>query len=164
MVSALTNLLLPVILVRMLGPEEIGIYKIFFLYAQSITFLSLAGGPLFSVYYWVGKKENANQFLESAWLLSFILSLTTALIGFLFVGQVSHLISINKTHTLLLLSSAISAAPAAFYGEYMIAKGKRIQGSLFNSGFEILKACVIISLVIITPSSQIMPKRKNYTI
>ena len=150
MVSAVTNLFLPVILVRILDPIDIGTYKIFFLYAQSITFLSLSAGPLYSVYYWVGKKQNAERFIESAWILSFSLSFVSALLGIIFSRQLSHLISISETQTILLLLSAITAAPASFYGEYLIAKGKRINGSLFNSGFEILKGVVIIGLVYAT--------------
>lgn len=150
MLSAITNLFLPVVLVRILTPEDIGVYKIFFLYAQSITFLSLTGGPLYSVYFWIGKKENSLQYVEHAWILSFGLSIISAILGLLFSSQLSHLISITETQTILLLLSAITAAPASFYGEYLIARGRRINGSLFNSGFEILKALVIIGLVYVT--------------
>lgn len=150
MVSAITNLFLPVVLVRILDPVDIGIYKIFFLYAQSITFLSLTGGPLYSVYYWIGKKENAASYVEHAWILSFILSILSAVIGLIFSVQLAHMIAITETQTILLLLSAITAAPASFYGEYLIAKGKRINGSLFNSGFEILKGIIIIVLVYAT--------------
>lgn len=150
MVSAVTNLFLPVVLVRILDPNDIGVYKIFFLYAQSITFLSLTGGPLYSVYYWIGKKEKAALYVEHAWVLSFGLSFISAAIGLLFSFQLSNIISITETQTILLLLSAITAAPASFYGEYLIAKGKRINGSLFNSGFEILKGIIIITLVYFT--------------
>ncbi len=150
MVSAITNLFLPVVLVRILDPQDIGIYKIFFLYAQSITFLSLTGGPLYSVYFWIGKKEKSIRYVEHAWILSFGLSVICAIVGLLFSVPLSHIISISETQTILLLLSAITAAPASFYGEYLIAKGKRISGSLFNSGFEIVKGVVIITLVYFT--------------
>jgi O-antigen/teichoic acid export membrane protein len=150
MVSAITNLFLPVILVRILDPLDIGIYKIFFLYAQSITFLSLTGGPLYSVYFWIGKKENSLRYVEHAWVLSFSLSVICAVVGLLFSVPLSHLISITETQTILLLLSAVTAAPASFYGEFLIAKGKRINGSLFNSGFEIIKGIVIVALVYVT--------------
>lgn len=150
MLSAITNLFLPVALVRILDPDDIGVYKIFFLYAQSITFLSLTGGPLYSVYYWIGKKENSVSYVEHAWVLSFSLSIISALIGLIFSVPLSNMISITETQTILLLLSAITAAPASFYGEYLIAKGKRINGSLFNSGFEILKGVIIVALVYVT--------------
>lgn len=150
MLSAITNLFLPVVLVRILDPQDIGIYKIFFLYVQSITFLSLTGGPLYSVYYWIGKKDQALRYVEHAWILSFSLSFITAMIGLIFSSQLSNMISISETQTILLLLSAITAAPASFYGEYLIAKGRRIHGSLFNSGFEILKAVIIVTIVYFT--------------
>lgn len=150
MISAITNLFLPVALVRILDPIDIGIYKIFFLYAQSITFLSLTGGPLYSVYYWIGKKEDSLRYVEHAWILSFALSVASAIVGLAFSVPLSNVIAISETQTILLLLSAITAAPASFYGEYLIAKGRRINGSLFNSGFEILKGIIIVTLVYFT--------------
>lgn len=149
LLSAIANLFLPMGLVRLLTPEEIGLYKIFFLYAQSIIYISLAGGPLYSVYYWIGKKENAYDYLGQAWILNTVLSLGCALIGFIFITPISHYISIPEKYTFLLIISAITSAPGGFYGEYLIAKGNRINGSIFNSGFEIIKALVIIGLVYI---------------
>ncbi|MBP9680339.1 MAG: oligosaccharide flippase family protein [Bacteriovorax sp.] len=147
LLSALMNLFLPIILVRLISPEEMGLYKLFFLYAQSIIFISLAGGPLYSVYYFVGKKKDANQYLEQAWILNFAVSFICALIGFAFLKPISVFISMSEKYTILLLLSAITSAPSGFYGEFLIAKGKKISGSLFNSGFEILKAIVIIGSV-----------------
>ena len=149
MLSAIVNLFLPTILVRILPPEEIGVYKIFFLYVQSITFLSLAGGPLYSVYYWVGKKEESNEYVDQAWKVCLGLSLTSTFIGLLFSFQISKMISLTWPQTLLLLLSAITTAPAAYLGEYLVAKGKRLYGSLFNSGFELLKGIAIVSATLI---------------
>ena len=108
MISAITNLFLPVVLVRILDPQDIGVYNIFFLYAKSITFLSLTGGPLYSVYYWIGKKDKALQYVEHAWVLSFGLSIISAIVGLIFTPQLSRLISISQTQTILLLLSAIT--------------------------------------------------------
>lgn len=147
LLSAITNLFLPVFLVRILSQEEIGIYKIFFLYVQSITFLSLTGGPLYSIYYWIGKKEDSKSYIKHAWVLSFSLSILSAIIAAIFLPQIAHFISLDNHQTALLILSAITSAPASFYGEYLIAKGKRIHGSIINSGFEILKAIIIIGIV-----------------
>jgi O-antigen/teichoic acid export membrane protein len=147
LMSAIANLFLPMALVRLLSPEEIGLYKLFFLYAQSIIYISLAGGPLYSVYYWIGKKENADKYLGQAWLLNTLLSLGCAILGLIFITPISHYISIPEKYTLLLIISALTSAPGGFFGEYLTAKGDRVNGSLFNSGFEIIKAFVIIFIV-----------------
>lgn len=96
LLAAVMNLFLPIILVRLLSTEDIGTYKIFFLYAQSIIFISLAGGPLYSVYYFVGKKLGSNRYLEQAWILNFAISLFCALLGFIFIEQISVLISMSE--------------------------------------------------------------------
>lgn len=147
LVSAIANLFLPVILVRLLTQVEIGVYKIFFLYVQSITFLSLTGGPLYSIYYWIGKKEHTNHYIKHAWILCYLLSISCALLAFVFLSNISHLVALNETQTILLIFSAITSAPASFYGEYLIAKGNRIVGSMYNSGFEILKVLITIGVV-----------------
>lgn len=144
MVSAIVNLFLPTVLVRILPPEQIGVYKIFFLYVQSMTFLSMAGGPLYSVYYWIGKKEQSNDYVDHAWKLCIALGVLSASIGLIFSYQISKFISLNMVQTLLLLTAAITTAPAAYLGEYLVAKGKRLYGSLFNSGFELLKGIVVV--------------------
>lgn len=149
LLSAITNLLLPTALVRLLTPEEIGFYKIFFLYAQSIIFICLAGGPLYSVYYWIGKKESAKKYLGHAWLITLSLSLIFALLGFALIIPISKYLSLPIEYSFLLILSAITSAPAGFYGEYLTAKGERVRGSLFNSGIEILKAIIIVILVFI---------------
>lgn len=149
MLSALVNLFLPTILVRLLPVDQIGVYKIFFLYVQSMTFLSLAGAPLYSVYYWVGKKENSKEYVDQAFKLTIILGLLATIVGLIFVGPLSHAIALNSFQTVLLLLSAITAAPAAMVGEYLVAKGQRIKGSIFNSGFELIKGAVIVAAVVI---------------
>lgn len=149
LLSAVANLLLPMGLVRLLSPEDIGLYKVFFLYAQSIIFISLAGGPLYSVYYWIGKKENSSEYLSQAWLLNSILSICCAIVGLIFLPQIANYTSIPEKYVVLLIIAAITSAPGGFFGEYLTAKGERIKGSIFNSGFEIVKAFLIIGLVYI---------------
>ena len=150
LLSAIVNLFLPIILVRLLTPADIGLYKVFFLYAQSIVFITLAGGPLYSVYYFVGKKENTDQYLSHAWILNFGISAFFTLIGFIFINPISAHLLLSKELTFLLILSSLTSGPSGFYGEYLVAKGSRITGSIFNSGFEILKAIVILLLVYIT--------------
>ncbi|MCY7391894.1 MAG: hypothetical protein LH647_10530, partial [Leptolyngbyaceae cyanobacterium CAN_BIN12] len=54
-VSSVGNLFLPIILVRLLSLEDIGVYKVFFLHLSAIPYLAMAGGPLHSVFYWAGR-------------------------------------------------------------------------------------------------------------
>lgn len=151
MMAAVVNLLLPIVLVRILDARDIGIYKIFFLYVQVITFLSMSGGPLYSVYYWIGKKaEEGRDYLKQSWLLSLILSTSVVFIGMFFLPMVAKKVELTEGQSISLLIAAALTTPAAYFGEYLISKGKRIWGSLLNSGFEVLKGIVIVSTALIT--------------
>lgn len=149
--ASLVNLVLPIVLVRMLEPAQIGLYKIFFLYVQVVTFLSMSGGPLYSVYYWIGKKElEGRDYLKQSWLLSLILSLLVVIIGFIFVTPLANKIELSEAQMRWLLIAAAIATPAAYYGEYLISKGQRVGGSLLNSGFEVMKGLLIVVIAFLT--------------
>lgn len=143
-ISSMTNLLLPIVLVRLLTPKEVGIYKIFFLYVQAIPFIAMSGAPLYSVYYWIGKGEQARDYLKQAWLLTLILGTVTTLIGLLFINPITSHFNIETKYVVLLLLSSAVLTPAAFYGELLIAKGLRFWGSFFNTSFEVSKAIIFI--------------------
>lgn len=95
------------------------------------------------------QKEHTNEYLSQAWLLNTFLSISCAIIGLIFLPQIARYTSIPEKYVALLIISAITSAPGGFFGEYLTAKGERIKGSIFNSGFEIVKAFLIIGLVYI---------------
>ncbi|MBC98394.1 MAG: hypothetical protein CME63_11630 [Halobacteriovoraceae bacterium] len=148
-ISSFINLFLPTLLVRMLTPEDIGIYKIYFLYIHSFTFLSLAGAPLYSVFYYIGKKEG-KEYIDHAWKMATLLSLVALAIGILFSSTISERINLTQQQTLLLLFSGALIPPSSFYGEYLVAKGKTLSGPLFHSAFEVFKGVGIILAAYLT--------------
>ncbi len=142
-VSSFINLFLPTILVRILPPEDIGIYKIFFLYIHSFTFLSLAGAPLYSVFYFVGK-DNGRSYVDHAWKTSIVLSIIALIIGLILSPFIAAKINLTLNQTLLILITGAFITPSSFYGEYLLAKGKTVAGPLFHSSFEVFKGIGII--------------------
>ena len=143
-VSSFINLFLPTILVRILPPEDIGIYKIFFLYIHSFTFLSLAGAPLYSVFYFIGK-DDGRSYVDHAWKSSILLSILALILGLIFSPFIAAKISLTLNQTILILLTGALITPSSFYGEYLVAKGRTVAGPLFHSSFEVLKGIGIIS-------------------
>jgi O-antigen/teichoic acid export membrane protein len=143
MTSSIINLFLPMILVRILTPEQIGIYKIFFLYIHSFTFLSLAGAPLYSIFYFIGKKDGRN-YIDHAWKLSIVLSVIALIVGLIFSPLISEKTNLTSHQTLFLLITGALITPSSFYGEYLLASGKTALGPIFHSIFEIVKSAAII--------------------
>lgn len=70
-INSLLNLFLPLFLVRIFTPEEMGLYKIFFLYVALIPFFTMTSGLLTSFYYWSGFKKEFHHYSNSVWHLCF---------------------------------------------------------------------------------------------
>lgn len=145
--SSMANLFLPIILVRILAPSQIGTYKIFFLYLSAIPFFLLSGGPINSVYYWIGKPENeSKKYIQASWLLSTGLSSVIFILGLPFIFLISTHLNFPIEYTVLMLICSFFWCPSSHYAETHIARGQTVNGALFSSGFEIIKVITFISL------------------
>lgn len=145
-VSAIANMFLPIILTRILTPEDIGIYKIFFLYLGLLPFLFLTGGPLHSVYYWVGKGKDQDRYITAAFQLTFILSLAIIVIGLPLIVPIASFFELSITTTQILLLSAFLWVPSGFYKEFILAKGFVAWGSIFGVLMELIKVFLFLAL------------------
>jgi O-antigen/teichoic acid export membrane protein len=144
--SSLLNLFLPIFLTRLLSVEDMGLYKLYFLYFGLLPFLFLTGGPINSVYYWVGNKKVDNVYLSQSYLLSLILSIAMIIIGGIMSPFISNWINISMELFWIMLISAALWVPAGYYGEVQTAFGKTLKGSLYNSVFAVLKVFLFILL------------------
>lgn len=144
-ISSIGNLFLPIILVRLLSTEDMGIYKIFFLHFSAIPFLVLAGGPVHSVFYWVGKnQEEKEKSLNATLVLSLLLSALVLIIGFPFRVYISEHFDVPLKYVSILLLTGFLSAPAGHFAEATIALGKSALGSIIDTIFELFKAGGII--------------------
>jgi len=161
--SAMANLFLPIILVRLISPEQMGLYKIFFLYLSMIPFLFLVGGPINSVYYWVGKdKEERMLYIQSCFQLSVLLSIPIILIGLSFGFLFSEYLKMSYEAFIFMIVASFFWVPGGHFGETSIAVGKTARGSIFSTTFEILKVIMFISIAMITKDLETI--FKSYTI
>ncbi|MAX66285.1 MAG: hypothetical protein CME66_05055 [Halobacteriovoraceae bacterium] len=146
-ISSFANLFLPIILVRLLTPEQIGLYKIFFLYFSALPFLFMSGGPLNSVYYWVGMPDKTqNEYLQSSWMLAFLFSLMIILVGIPLSSILAHSLNLSLKSYLIMLLCGFLWCPGSFFSEVKIAQGQRLKGALFSTSFEILKVILFITI------------------
>ncbi len=149
--SSFMNLFLPIILVRILAPSEIGLYKIFFIHLMVFPFLFLIGGPVQSVYYWVGKKEEERAgYLHSTWALTAILSLLVLIVSLPFINFISSWLDFPTKYSFLMIFSGSLLVLSGHYGEAKTALGDRITGTSFNTGFEVIKVLSILITAWIT--------------
>jgi O-antigen/teichoic acid export membrane protein len=143
--SSFMNLFLPIVLVRILAPSDIGLYKIFFIYMSAIPFFFLIAGPLHSVYYWVGKNaEERHSYLHASWVLTALLSVLVLLVGFPLINLISAWLDFPVKYLILMIYVGSIGPLASHYSESITALGDRITGTSFNTIFEVLKVLSII--------------------
>ncbi len=138
-ISSIVNMVLPIILVRLYAPVDMGIYKTFFLYLSLIPFVVMAGGPLNSVYYWMGKSHARDEYIKATWLLTFIMSSLILIPGAFLIMIFKDQLSLSTPVLFLLLISGFLICPSGHYNEVCIARGKTFLGAGLSVCFELIK-------------------------
>jgi O-antigen/teichoic acid export membrane protein/glycosyltransferase involved in cell wall biosynthesis len=145
-VAAIFNLFLPLVLVRILSPEEVGRYKIFFLYVMLSPGLFLVTGLSNGLYHWAGQYPKTKPEVRQSWtLLLLITGLLTAL-GWVFSAWAAPLIQVSVTDLHALLISVPLIIVSAFLEDLLIARGNIWTGSLYASGFNVFRALSIVAV------------------
>lgn len=138
-ISSVINLLLPIILVRLFSPEDMGLYKTFFLYLSLIPFVVMAGGPLNSVYYWMGKTQGRDEYLQATWLVTLFLSSLIFIPGTVAILLFHQHFSLSIPVLFMLMISGFLVCPSGHYSEVSIAKGNVFVGAGLSVCFEVIK-------------------------
>src|SRR5690606_30006235 len=138
--SSLGNMFLPLILVRLLSLEDVGYYKIFYLYLMALPFLFMAGGPTHSVFFWVGQKDSdKTNALNATWIWTILLSLLILCVGYPLREFIALKLGLPQDYVVLMLIAGCLWCPSGHYSESAIAFGKSAKGSLFDTAFESIK-------------------------
>lgn len=142
--AAVVNMLLPLALVRLLSPEEVGTFKIFFLYVMLLPAFSMTDGLLNGLAYWAGKGRESRSALQLSGLLMLVLAALLFLISFVIRTVVADFFDWPDLYGFIFAVSLFSAVASRFYEEAAISSGAVWRGSIFYSGFEILRTIVVI--------------------
>lgn len=140
------NLFLPLILVRLLSPDQVGIYKIFFLYCSTAPWILMAAGLGNGLYYWAGqnpelktKAFRATMTLQSLWsLLIILIGLISVLILSNTQNSLFNLFP-NQNYWLLLVFGIALSIPGQFLEESQIASGRTKWAAWYSAGWEAIK-------------------------
>lgn len=139
-ISSVMNLVLPLILVRLLAPSDMGLYKTFFLYVSLIPFLTMAGGPVNSIYFWIGKKEDEKRaYIKASWTATTLLSSLIIFPGLIAVYFFHHHFGLTQSSLLMLIIAGFISCPAGHFSEVCIAKGENFLGAGLSTAFEFVK-------------------------
>lgn len=142
--SSIVNMLLPLVLVRLLTPSEIGEFKIFFLYVMISPAFSLVLGLKSGLAFWAGREKQG----ENAICISGQIILITAIVFFvvclLFHGQISSFFNLSDRNATIFAFAIFGGIASLFFEEAAIATGHIWKGALFYSGFELTRTTAVI--------------------
>lgn len=145
-ITSLLNLALPLVLVRLLPPQQIGSYKIFFLYFGLLPWLLLFAGVNQSLAVWRSQTPQQQTTLYStSWLVLHSWSLVIILLTFI----LGHTLQKDFLFYALGIGVALGSA-SQFFEESLIAHSQLRKGALWIATFEILKIVLLISVAYIS--------------
>lgn len=139
---SLLNLFLPLVLVRVLSPEEIGQYKLFFLFATTAPWILLSSGFSNGIYYWVGKKPEAHKAFSATWGFELAWSFATLILmgGALYIApSLLNVFFEDKNLLYILIFSVAVFMPSAIYEDLEIVHGNTQRAAVYGAFFELLK-------------------------
>ena len=142
--AAVLNLFLPLALVRILSPDQMGRYKIFFLYVILSPGLFMATGFTNGLYHWVGKYPEAKSEVRQSWTLLNILVFAMSALGLLLSRHLAALVRMPTFDMQLILISVPFTLVATFLEDLMIARGSIWSGSFYGSGFNVLRGASML--------------------
>jgi O-antigen/teichoic acid export membrane protein/glycosyltransferase involved in cell wall biosynthesis len=137
--TAMLMLFLPLGLVRILSPEQLGRYQIFFLYIGISPSLFMTGALNNGVYHWAGKYPGAKPEVRQSWTLLVLLTFLISMIGLTISKPLAFHLNIPPLDLRLFLLAAPFIIASTFLEDLMISRGNIWTGSFYSAGFNLLK-------------------------
>ncbi len=154
--SSFTSIVLPLVIVRLLSPSEVGEFKVFFLYLAVAPALTLTNGLMSGIAFWAGLPEKREAFsitLVSATALTLLASLLLLIL----IDPSSLPFFSNHTSLLSLFCiSMVSSIIGSLYEEIAIASGFRWHGALYGAISEAVRIGGLLITLAVTRSVTLM--------
>ena len=129
---------------RILSPDQVGRYQVFFLYVMLFPGLFLTAGLTNGLYHWVGKYPESKPEVRQSWTLLVAITLAACAIGLMFARRFAPLLKIPVIELQAILLATPFVLGSAFLEDLMIARGNVWTGSLYASGFNLFKSASIL--------------------
>lgn len=142
-VASIMNMGLPMVMARLLDPNENGIFRIFSLYLLLAPNFTFCAGLINGLYFWGGKGDVTS--LRAAGSLLHLIGLVAACVLFFARNTVIGLTGMTELETIVFAIAAFATIAHAFYESVILAEGKVWRGALFPAVFELLRAMAMLS-------------------
>ncbi len=146
--ATLFNLFLPLVLVRIISPDDVGRYKVFFLYVMMSPGLFLTGGLSNGLYHWAGKYPESQPEVRQSWTMLLGLVGILSAIGMMLTPLLTSWVHIPQIDLALFFLFCPFGLAGIFLEDLLIARGNIWIGSLYGSGFQVFRAlsCVVAAV------------------
>lgn len=151
-VSAAFNVLLPLLLVRVLTPDEVGSFRKFFLYLGTIPTFAFVSGLISGLAYWVGQPDKRYRAFQVSSILALISAGIIVSLAFLLRSFVQVHFDLSPIQSSIFAIALFGAIASSLFEEMSISMGRIWTGALYYSGFEILRTVAIVVVVFLTKS------------
>lgn len=150
--SAAINLFLPLVLVRVLTPSDIGLFKQFFLYLSIMPAFALSSGIMSGLSFWAGQPREQKVEIQSSGFLILIVGVILSLLCLAASAPLGRVLRWDLSCALFFSAAIVASIASTFFEEAAIATGRIWAGAFFNAGFEVARAASILVSVYISPS------------
>lgn len=144
--ASVVGIFLPLVLVRLLTPEEIGQFKLFFLYITVVYAFSLAPGFQSGLGYWGGRKKLQPAALPASFNALALIALILFPISYFLTP---YLLSAGSYTAILFAASVSLWIVGRFFDEAAVSIGRIWSGAVLYAGFELLRSLTLISAALI---------------
>ncbi|NLF24634.1 MAG: glycosyltransferase, partial [Deltaproteobacteria bacterium] len=151
-IAAVVNVLLPLFLVRLLQPAEIGTFKIFFLYLTLAPGLALTTGLINGLAFWSGKGAVGHRAVQATAMSLLLASFVSFILALCLRHEIASLFGWQDCYGLLFALAVLGTVASQFFEEAAICSGRIWTGALFYSGFEIFRTSAIVIVAVLTRS------------
>ena len=147
--SSAVNMGLPLVLVRLLTPEEIGVFRIFFLYLAIVPAFSLMAGINNGLSYWSGQKPGA-QAIRMSSLLNLLSAAGLAAVALLLRGPLQSFLGWPMPYVLAFCAALLTTTTSSFYEEAAIATGQVWRGALYGAAMDLARTLCVLAAAVLT--------------
>ncbi|RMG39356.1 MAG: hypothetical protein D6719_13525, partial [Candidatus Dadabacteria bacterium] len=144
-VSSLLNLLLPLVLVRLIERDQIGIYKLFFLYLMVVPELCLSGGLVNGLAYWAGRGRRGLRAIQLTGTLILLLALFSGALLFVFRADLAELLGVSQNTMLAFSAAAAGSVAAVFFEESTIVRGAVWKAAIFMALSDVVRVLAMLA-------------------
>lgn len=144
-ITAIVNMALPLGLVRLLSQEQVGQFKLFFLYLMILPVLSLTSGLRSGLPYWVGQKEARDSAIRASSFIVVVSAFIYVALCMLFEPQLKGLLGWKEIDVMVFTLALFAAIGSTFVEEAFYATGRVWTGAIFSSVFEIVRTLLCLS-------------------